>query len=99
VTEALLSHRLGFAERALAPTIRLALERLERPTLLDANWSDADLLSAMAHDKKVRRETLRFALPSGIGEMAGADSNWTVPVSRDMVRIVLSTARSTATLF
>jgi 3-dehydroquinate synthase len=99
VTEALLSHRLGFAERALAPTIRLALERLERPTLLDANWRDADLLSAMAHDKKVRRETLRFALPSGIGEMAGADSNWTVPVSRDMVRIVLSTARSTATLF
>jgi 3-dehydroquinate synthase len=99
VTEALLSHRLGLAERALAPTIRLALERLERPTLLDANWSDADLLSAMAHDKKVRRETLRFALPSGIGEMAGADSNWTVPVSRDMVRIVLSTARSTATLF
>lgn len=99
VTEALLSHRLGFAERALAPTIRLALERLERPTLLDANWNDADLLSAMAHDKKVRRETLRFALPSGIGEMAGADSNWTVPVSRDMVRIVLSTARSTATLF
>jgi 3-dehydroquinate synthase len=99
VTEALLSHRLGFAERALAPTIRLALERLERPTLLDANWRDADLLSAMAYDKKVRRETLRFALPSGIGEMAGADSNWTVPVSRDMVRIVLSTARSTATLF
>ncbi len=99
VTEALLSHRLGLAERALAPTIRLALERLERPTRLDRDWSDAALLSAMAHDKKVRRETLRFALPSRIGEMAGADSNWTVPVSREIVQIVLSTARSTATLF
>lgn len=99
VTEALLSHRLGLAERALAPTIRLALERVERPTMLDPAWSDAALLSAMAHDKKVRRETLRFALPTGIGEMAGADSNWTVPVSREIVKIVLSTARSSATLF
>jgi 3-dehydroquinate synthase len=99
VTEALLSHRLGLAARALAPTIRLALERLERPTMLEVTWSDEALLSAMAHDKKVRREALRFALPSGIGEMAGADSNWTVPVSREIVGIVLSTARSTATLF
>jgi 3-dehydroquinate synthase len=99
VTEALLSHRLGLAERALAPTIRLALERLDRPTLLDPAWTDAALLSAMAHDKKTRRETLRFALPSRIGAMAGADSNWTVPVSKDVIRIVLSTARSTATLF
>jgi 3-dehydroquinate synthase len=99
VTEALLSHRLGLAERALAPTIRLALERFERPTLLDPAWSDDALLSAMAHDKKVRRETLRFALPSRIGAMAGADSNWTVPVSREIVGIVLSTARGTATLF
>ena len=99
VTEALLSHRLGLAERALAPTIRLALERFERPTLLDPEWSDDALVSAMAHDKKVRRETLRFALPSRIGAMAGADSNWTVPVSREIIGIVLSTARSTATLF
>jgi len=99
VTEALLSHRLGLAERALAPTIRLALERLERPTLLEPEWTDDALLSAMAHDKKVRRDTLRFALPSRIGAMAGADSNWTVPVSREIVGIVLSTARSTATLF
>jgi 3-dehydroquinate synthase len=99
VTEALLSHRLGLAERALGPTIRLALERFERPTRLDPDWSDEALLSAMAHDKKVRRETLRFALPSRIGEMAGDASNWTVPVSREIVGIVLSTARSTATLF
>ena len=99
VVEALLAHRLGLSERALAPTIRLALERLGRPTTLDPDWSDDALLEAMAMDKKVRGESLRFALPVTIGTMAGADSNWTVPVSRDLVQIVLSTARSTATLY
>ena len=99
VTEALLAHRLGLAERALAPTIRLALEKLGRPTRLDADWNDAALLDAMSHDKKARGESLRFALPTAIGAMAGADSNWTVPVSGDLVRLVLATARSTATLY
>lgn len=99
VVEALLAHRLGLAERALAPTIRLVLEQLGRPTMLDPAWEDAALLDAMAHDKKVRRETLRFALPRAIGAMAGADSNWTVPVSGDLVRIVLTTSRSLATLY
>ena len=99
VVEALLAHRLGLAERALAPTIRLALERLDRPTLLDPAWDDDALLNAMGHDKKVRAETLRFSLPSGIGVMAGSESNWTVPVTRETVQTVLSTARSTATLY
>ncbi|HEV8149392.1 MAG TPA: 3-dehydroquinate synthase [Gemmatimonadales bacterium] len=99
VIEALLSHRLGLAERALAPTIRLALERIDRPTTLQPEWNDAALLEAMAHDKKTRTETLRFALPKALGEMAGDDSNWTVPVSPDVVRTVLATARSSATLY
>ena len=99
VVEALLAHRLGLAERALAPTIKLALERLGRPTTLLSEWSDEALLDAMAMDKKVRAESLRFSLPTAIGAMAGADSNWTVPVSRDMVQIVFATARSTATLY
>jgi 3-dehydroquinate synthase len=99
VVEALLAHRLGLAERALAPTIRLALERLGRSTALAPEWSDTGLLDAMAMDKKVRAEALRFALPAAIGTMAGADSNWTVAVSRELVGIVLSTVRSSATLY
>jgi len=99
VVEALLAHRLGLAERALAPTIRLALEELGRPTMLDAEWSDDGLIDAMTVDKKVRGESLRFALPTSIGSMAGSDSNWTVPVSRDLVKVVLATARSSATLY
>lgn len=99
VVEALLAHRLGLAEPGLAPSVKRALERIERPTVLDPAWDDDALLDAMAHDKKVRKETIRFALPSGIGTMAGEDSNWTVPVSRDLIRIVLATSRSSATLY
>lgn len=99
VVEALIAHRLGLAERALAPTIRLALEQLGRPTTLDPSWSDEDLIEAMGMDKKVRAESLRFALPTSIGAMAGVGSNWTVPVSRELVQMVLSTARSSATLY
>lgn len=99
VVEAMLAHRLGLAERALALNIQLALERLGRPTMLDASWDDGALLDAMTHDKKARAETLRFALPSAIGAMAGQNSNWTVPVSLDVVRRVLSTARASATLY
>jgi len=97
--EALLAHRLGLAERALAPTIRLALERVGRPTMLEPEWKDSELLDAMALDKKVRGERLRFALPRKIGEMAGAESNWTVPVSREVVGTVLATSRASATLY
>ena len=99
VIEALLAHRLGLAKRALAPTIRLALEQFDRPTRLDSAWDDEALLEAMTHDKKVRGEILRFALPSAIGAMAGSGSNWTVPVSSDVVRVVLSTSRAFATLY
>ena len=99
VTEALLAHRLGLAGRGLAPTLRLALERLQRPTVLASEWEDDALVEAMRHDKKARGERLRFALPTAVGAMAGADSNWTVPVSIDVVRLVLATARTTATLY
>lgn len=99
VVEALLAHRLGLAERALAPTIRLALEQFDRPTILDPAWDDESLLDAMRRDKKSRAESLRFSLPVKIGKMAGTDSNWTVPVSLETIRTVLSTARASATLY
>ncbi len=99
VVEALLAHRLGLAERALAPTIKLALERFDRPTMLDVAWDDEALLDAMVQDKKNRSDTLRFALPIKVGSMAGQDSNWTVPVSRETIQTVLSTARTSATLY
>ncbi|NOT07630.1 MAG: 3-dehydroquinate synthase [Gemmatimonadales bacterium] len=99
VTEARLAHRLGLAERGLAPSIRQALERVGRPTTLRSEWADDALLDAMAHDKKIRGEQLRFSLPKQIGVMAGDRSNWTVSASRELVKEVLASARTTATLY
>ncbi|HEX7024347.1 MAG TPA: 3-dehydroquinate synthase [Gemmatimonadales bacterium] len=99
VVESLLAHRMGLAERGLSPTIRLALERLDRPTALEPDWDDESLLEAMGRDKKVRSDTLRFALPAAIGTMAREENNWTVPASREVVATVLATSRSTATLY
>lgn len=99
VVEARIAHRLGRSEPGLAPTIRRLLDRIGRPTTLDPAWDDDALLAAMAHDKKVRGNTLRFVLPTGIGSTARDDSNWTVPVSTEILRSVLASSRSTATLF
>jgi 3-dehydroquinate synthase len=99
VVESLLAHRLGLAEPGLGPTVKRALERIGRPTTLDAEWPDDALVDAMAFDKKVQEDVVRFALPTGIGSMSGENSNWTVPVSLDVIRMVLATARSSATLY
>jgi 3-dehydroquinate synthase len=92
VTEAMLAHRLGLADSTLPDTLRQALGRLGRPTSLHSKWEASALLGAMSHDKKVRAEALRFSLPKQLGVMAGADSNWTVPATREMVGRVLASA-------
>jgi 3-dehydroquinate synthase len=99
VVEALMAHRLGFSEQGLAPTIQRLLDRIGRPTTLDASWDDESLLAAMSRDKKVRGTALRFALPAGIGSTARDGNNWTVPVPSEIIRSVLASSRSTATLF
>jgi len=96
VVEAQLAEQLGLAEAGLATTLRQTLSSLERPTALQPEWNAAALLEAMSHDKKARAEHLRFALPRSLGEMAGADSNWTVPVSVAQLEHVLSNSRAAA---
>ena len=52
---------------------------------------DADrILEVMQSDKKARAGEVRYALPRAIGEMAGADSGWTVSVAESIVREVLT---------
>ena len=52
---------------------------------------DADrILEVMRSDKKARAGEIQYALPSRVGEMAGADSGWTVSVAESIVREVLT---------
>jgi 3-dehydroquinate synthase len=58
---------------------------VERPKDQDADR----ILEVMQSDKKAREGEIRYALPRAIGEMAGADSGWTVSVAESIVREVL----------
>jgi 3-dehydroquinate synthase len=93
VAEALLAEQVGVARPGLAEAVRGALMRLGCPVTLEPEWSIDALLAAMSRDKKVRGDELRFALPSGVGAMAGAEKNWTVPVLEVVVRDVLERSR------
>jgi 3-dehydroquinate synthetase len=48
------------------------------------------LLEVMRSDKKARAGSVHYALPRSIGEMAGSESGWTVPVDDAIVREVLA---------
>lgn len=81
--EAHLGVRLGVTAPATERAVREALEAYGFP--LDLPDGPASrLLEVMQADKKVRDGTVRFALPTRVGEMARADDgSWTVPVAPD----------------
>ncbi len=91
VFEALLGSRLAYTESAVHQKLRALLQRLGRPTELSGTWSRSGLLAAMRHDKKVRGETIRFALPSAIGSMARDKDQWTIAVDDEIVKRTLAT--------
>jgi 3-dehydroquinate synthase len=93
VAEALLAERVGVAAPGLAERVRNALVWLGCPVALEPEWSIESILTAMARDKKVRGDELRFALPAAVGAMAGAEKNWTVAVAEPVVRDVLERSR------
>jgi 3-dehydroquinate synthase len=68
----------GVLDRAGLPTI--APHGLEAPALVLHTHSD----------KKVRAGVVEYALPHAIGEMAGADTGWTVPLPDAFVREALA---------
>ena len=96
VAESRMAERVGVAAVGVAERVRNALSLLGCAAALDPAWSIDAMLAAMSRDKKVRGDQLRFALPAGVGSMAGADRNWTVPVPEAVVREVLEGLRQEA---
>jgi 3-dehydroquinate synthase len=89
VAEARIAERLGIAERGLAKTIAevcaMAGLKTDLPRL-----PIATLIKLTHGDKKARCGKAVYALPTRIGEMAGADSGWAIQVEDTIVREVLS---------
>lgn len=90
VAEARIAARLGLADRALGTTIASLLRDAGLPTAPPPHMSAAAVLDATRHDKKARAGSVEYALPSSIGEMAGAARGYSIPVPDDVVLAELS---------
>ncbi|HEY4672258.1 MAG TPA: hypothetical protein VIG78_09350, partial [Gemmatimonadaceae bacterium] len=88
--EGRLAERVGVARAGTADAITNALQAVGLPTELPQPFDRDAVLEAIGSDKKGRAGKMRFALPSAIGAMAGAETGWTVSVGDDQLREVLA---------
>ena len=88
--EARLAERIGVAPAGTARQIDEILRRAGLPTTRPASMSPDVVLDATRRDKKVRGGAVGYALPAGIGSMAGETRGWTIEVGDALVREVLA---------
>ena len=88
VVEARVAERMGVALPGTAEAIEHAVSSASLPMLMTVEAPE-DLIGFTRMDKKARGGQVQYALPRRIGEMAGADSGWSIPVPDDVVREVL----------
>jgi len=88
--EGRLAELVGVAQAGTADAITNALRAAGLPTDLPQSFDRNAVLEAMRSDKKGRSGKMQFALPRRIGEMAGAETGWTVTVGDDQLREVLA---------
>jgi 3-dehydroquinate synthase len=92
--EARLAETLGVAASGLARDVARLLEPFGLPLALPETAATDALLEAMLGDKKVRRDTVRCALPARIGAMAqSGDGERTVEVDINTMRSLLEHGR------
>jgi 3-dehydroquinate synthase len=78
--ESRLAERLGLAEPGTADRVRMALSCATLPYHVPSSLDAARLVALTQTDKKARRSRVEYALPSAIGRMAGADTDWGIAV-------------------
>jgi 3-dehydroquinate synthase len=79
-TECRLAELAGVGACGITDEVCAALDAAALPTVSPPGLS-ADTIVDFTHvDKKSRAGTVEYALPRAIGEMAGADSGWAVPL-------------------
>ena len=89
VAEARMAERMGIATSGTARVIERACRAAGLPTSVPQIPADT-LIRFTRSDKKARAGRVEYALPKRIGEMAGADRGWTLPVDDDVVREALT---------
>ena len=89
VLEAAIAERLGVATPGTAERIRRAVRAAGLPDAPRTGMDRSAILAATRGDKKARRGSVEYALPSRIGAMAGEGSGWSIPVADNEVLAVL----------
>lgn len=90
VAEARLAERIGVAAGGTARVIERTCRAAGLPTSMPPIPLETIIRYTRA-DKKARAGRVEYALPKRIGEMAGREHGWTVPVEDQVVREALST--------
>jgi 3-dehydroquinate synthetase len=88
--ESKIAERAGIAAEGICREIKGALTAAGLPVEMPDGMDADRILEVMRADKKARAGSVRYALPRAIGEMAGAESGWTVSVAESIVREVLT---------
>ena len=88
--EARIGERLGVTEKGTAEQIVQCLRAAGLPFDRPAAMTPAAIVAATHGDKKARGGRVEYALPARIGEMAGADTNYGIPIDDDLVAEVLA---------
>ena len=88
VAEARLAERIGVAKTGTARVIERVCRAAGLQTTMPSIPVDT-IIGFTRADKKVRAGRVEYALPKQIGEMAGAEHGWTVPVDDTVVRETL----------
>lgn len=89
VTEARLAENLGVATKGTARVIERTCRAAGLPTAIPG-IDPQTILGFTRSDKKARTGRVEYALPVKIGEMAGGDRGWAIPVEDDVVLTALS---------
>ena len=90
VLEARLGERAGVTEAGTAARIEACLRAAGLPTDRPSGMKAADLVAATRGDQKARRGRVEYALPARVGEMAGASTNYGIPLDDPMVESILN---------
>jgi 3-dehydroquinate synthase len=90
LAESVAAERAGVTSPGTSQSLKSAVVAAGLPARQPSEVPVERIMQIARIDKKVRRGMLEFAVPRCIGEMAGADSGWTIRLPATLVREVLA---------
>jgi 3-dehydroquinate synthase len=95
IAEAHIAALLGLADASLARAVAQLVHAVGLPSSIPAAMTTAAVITATRSDKKARAGSVEYALPTKLGEMAGADRGFAIAVPDAVVSEALSQSRAT----